>query len=161
MDMKRFLKYAFIAFVIVAIAAQFIRPNRENPISDPALSLHADSTIPPNVVATLDRACFDCHSNATRWPWYYAITPVNFLVARDVEQGRARLNFSEWKKYSPERQDSKKGDIAEEVTKGEMPMKIYVMMHSEARLTPEDVKLIAAWSGTSDATGATGKEEKE
>jgi hypothetical protein len=153
--MKRFLKFAFIGSVAIIIAAQFIRPNRENPVSDPVLSLRADSTVPPNVIATLGRACFDCHSNETRWPWYSAITPVNFAIARDVEQGRSRLNFSEWKKYSAGKQSSKKESIAEEVTKGEMPMKIYVLMHSEAKLTPEEVKLITDWSGGSEA------EEKE
>jgi hypothetical protein len=84
------------------------------------------------------RACFDCHSNQTRWPWYSHVAPVSWLVQHDVDDGRKHLNFSEWqKKY-------KDADDAPELVKeGEMPLSIYLWMHAEARLSAEESKALA------------------
>jgi hypothetical protein len=145
-EMKRFWKFIFVVLLVFAIGAQFIRPERTNPQSNAALSIRTDSTASPQLLATLERACFDCHSNETRWPWYSSITPVNFALVRDVEQGRSRMNFSEWKKLPTGKQRSKKEDIGEEVEKGGMPLKIYVLMHEQAKLSPEDITLITSWA---------------
>ena len=76
------------------------------------------------------RACFDCHSNQTRWPWYSNIAPVSWLVQNDVEEGREKLNFSEFDR--PQEEAEEAGEVIEE---GEMPMPIYTFMHSEAVLS--------------------------
>jgi hypothetical protein len=76
------------------------------------------------------RACFDCHSNQTRWPWYSNVAPVSWLVFRDVRGGRAHLNFSEW-----DRKQRHAVDAASEVEEREMPMAIYPPLHPEARLS--------------------------
>ena len=81
--------------------------------------------------ALAKRACFDCHSNETKWPWYSNIAPVSWLTERDTLQGRSKLNFSEWDR--PQK-DAK--DAAEELQKGEMPLWFYVPLHPEAKLTP-------------------------
>ena len=84
-------------------------------------------------VATKDlvrRACFDCHSNQTLWPWYSHVAPVSWLVQRDVNGGRRHLNFTEWDK--PQRHAK---DIAEQVKQGDMPPWFYLPMHPAARLT--------------------------
>ena len=76
------------------------------------------------------RACFDCHSNQTLWPWYSRVAPVSWLVQRDVNGGRRHLNFTEWDK--PQRHAK---DIAEQVKQGDMPPWFYLPMHPAARLT--------------------------
>ena len=79
------------------------------------------------------RACGDCHSNETKWPWYSNIAPISWLVTRDVIEGREHFNVSEWG-----RKGKNEGDEAyEEVKEGEMPMKIYLLAHPEARLSDE------------------------
>jgi len=78
----------------------------------------------------MQRACFDCHSNETVWPWYSNIAPVSWLVQRDVNGGRRHLNFSEW--AIPQRHAK---DVAEQVREGEMPPWFYLPMHPNARLT--------------------------
>jgi hypothetical protein len=85
-----------------------------------------------------ERACFDCHSNHTKWPWYSHVAPISWLVQSDVDDARKHLNFSEWqKKY-------KDADDADEVVmEGEMPLSIYLLLHSEARLTAEQRKALA------------------
>lgn len=76
------------------------------------------------------RACFDCHSNETIWPWYSNVAPISWLVERDVQDGRSQLNFSEWNRRSQEA-----GEIAEVVRSGEMPPFYFLIQHSEARLS--------------------------
>ncbi len=90
------------------------------------------------------RACADCHSNETRWPWYSRVAPVSWLVVKDVEEGRSHFNVSEWHR---EQKDARKA--AEEVREGEMPLPIYLPTHPEARLTAaEKAELIAALEAT-------------
>ncbi len=76
------------------------------------------------------RACFDCHSNETRWPWYSHVAPFSWLVTHDVTEGREKLNFSEF-----DRRQRKAREAAEEVREGEMPLWTYLLAHSEARLS--------------------------
>jgi hypothetical protein len=84
------------------------------------------------------RACFDCHSNETRWPWYSRIAPVSWLVQRDVDVGRRTLNFSEW-----DRPYEESGESAEAVLEGEMPPVLYLPLHPSARLSPEEKRSLA------------------
>ena len=79
------------------------------------------------------RACFDCHSNETRWPWYSNVAPVSWLLQHHVHEGREHLNFSEWDK--PQKHAV---EAAHEVEEGEMPLWSYLLLHGEAELPEED-----------------------
>lgn len=85
------------------------------------------------------RACFDCHSNETTWPWYTNVAPASWLVARDVEEGREKLNFSEWNRAFEEADEA--GEV---VRNGEMPPAQYTLVHRDARLSDTDRELLAA-----------------
>jgi hypothetical protein len=87
----------------------------------------------PQTRALAKQACFDCHSNETEWPAYASIAPASWLVQRDVNQGRAVLNFSEWSRP----QEAAK-EASEEVLEGEMPPVAYMLVHAHARLSPAD-----------------------
>lgn len=87
----------------------------------------------PQVRELAVRACYDCHSNETVWPWYSHIAPVSWLVQRDTDEGRSKLNFSEW--HRPQKEAD---EAAEAVTEGEMPMSIYVLIHPHARLNDQE-----------------------
>lgn len=82
----------------------------------------------PETRALAQRACFDCHSNETVWPWYSNIAPVSWLVQRDTDEGRQKLNFSEWG-----RGEQEVDEIFEVVKEGEMPLPIFLITHPEAR----------------------------
>ncbi|HEU5315644.1 MAG TPA: heme-binding domain-containing protein [Chloroflexota bacterium] len=84
------------------------------------------------------RACFDCHSNQTQWPWYASVAPVSWLVQRDVDEGRGKLNFSEW-----DRQQEVE-EAAEQIQEGEMPPWYYVVLHPEARLSRAEQSTLIA-----------------
>jgi hypothetical protein len=96
------------------------------------------------------RACFDCHSNQTVWPWYSNIAPISWLVQRDVDEGRQALNFSEWNRPQKEARES-----AKTIRKGEMPPWLYAIPGSSARLSPaEKDALIAGLTATLGSTKA-------
>jgi hypothetical protein len=98
----------------------------------------------PETRALAVRVCFDCHSNATVWPWYSNIAPVSWLLQRDVDEGRRKLNFSEWDRRQGEAHES-----AKTVRKGEMPPWFYALPATSARLTPvERAALIAGLEAT-------------
>jgi mono/diheme cytochrome c family protein len=83
-------------------------------------------------------ACFDCHSNETHWPWYSNVAPVSWLVQRDVDAGRDKLNFSEWDRQRPEANEA-----AEVVNEGEMPPFQYRLLHPQARLSSAERQALA------------------
>jgi hypothetical protein len=87
--------------------------------------------------ALVRRACYDCHSNESVWPWYSNVAPVSWLVQRDVDEGRSKLNFSEWN-----REQRRAKDVAASIEEGEMPMAIYLPLHPDARLSAEETKAL-------------------
>jgi mono/diheme cytochrome c family protein len=103
-------------------------------------------------------ACYDCHSNRTSWPWYSNIAPVSWLVQRDVDGGRKKLNFTEW-----DRPQSEAGEIIEKVREGEMPPLQYRLLHPKARLSSAErqalVQGLEATLGHAEADH--GENEKE
>jgi hypothetical protein len=84
------------------------------------------------------RACFDCHSNETVWPWYSRVIPAAWLIRRDVSEGRQRLNFSDWQ---PGKMET--GEFGEVIAEGEMPPFYYAMMHSTAKLNQAEKEALA------------------
>ena len=104
--------------------------------------------VPPPVFAAIDRACRDCHSEATRYPWYSYIAPVSWLINRDVQSGREHLNLSRWSEYTIARRERCLSEIANQVQDGGMPLSIYVLMHPSARLSIADVHAIFEWTQT-------------
>jgi hypothetical protein len=133
-----FVRLAQIAGLVL-IAAQFVPVNRANP------SVESVVPAPPPVHDILRRACFDCHSNETVWPWYSRVAPVSWLVARDVHQGREHLNFSTWNRLDPSQRVKALEEAWEEIEAGDMPMAIYVPLHPDARLTDGDKTALQAW----------------
>lgn len=125
---------------VVFVLIQLVRPSMTNP------PVTGDVGAPPEVAAVLKKACYDCHSNETVWPWYSQVAPVSWLVAHDVNDGRKHLNFSEWQGYEEGRKLKKLKEIDEEVGEGEMPMAIYLPAHPEAKLTDAEKKLLTDWA---------------
>lgn len=100
----------------------------------------------PETRALAQRACFDCHSNETVWPWYSKVAPVSWLVTRDVMGGRSHMNLSEWgvTQTAKPRRDEDAGESAAEVVRsGEMPLPFYITMHPPADLTEAEREQLA------------------
>ena len=132
----------------VLVAVQLVPVPRDNP------PVVAEIRAPTEVQRIFERACYDCHSNQTRWPWYSRLAPVSWLVAHDVKEGREHLNFSRWGELSAKDRAHAREEIGEVIEKGEMPPWFYLPLHPEARLGSHDRELLRGWSeGLADPTG--------
>ena len=124
----RWLFRLFVLGVIVLLAIQLVPYGREhtNPRTVQELKWNR-----PQTRALAQDACFACHSNLTEWPWYTSVAPMSWLTTRDVEDGRATLNFSEWQR--PQEADLQ--EVVDVIRGEEMPPVQYRLIHSESRLT--------------------------
>lgn len=130
-----------LAFIII----QFIKPAK-NQSTDHSKDITTVVTVPENVHAILQKACYDCHSNNTNYPWFDQIQPVMWWVTHHINEGKEHLNFSEFATYSTKKQTKKIDEIGDVVSDDEMPLESYTLMHKEARLTPEEKDLISNWA---------------
>lgn len=146
MNVKKSIQLSALAFGIIIVLIQFIQPERENPPVDPAATMQVSLNIPPDVQAVLERGCVDCHSNATKWPFYSYIAPASWLVSYDVKEGRKHFNMSEWKKYTFSKKANILGGIAMAVKDKEMPMPKYILLHPEADLTDAERTVVIQWA---------------
>lgn len=144
--MAKKLKFVVIAIVILLAGSQFIQPDRSNPPINPAATFEAVAMPGAEFTAVVHRACYNCHSNNTVWPWYSRIAPVSWLVADDVKEGRAHLNFSEWGLLGPDVARTRLQDVCDEVQAGDMPLWQYRLIHPEAKLSAQDVKALCSAS---------------
>jgi len=113
------------------------------------------SNVPEPVRAVLQRACQDCHSANTVWPWYSRIPPVSFQVHDDVAKGRVFLDFSKWNEYSDGQRRGFTTAIGAAVRSGLMPPPRYVWIHRGARLSTAELELVQAWVRTNSKTQTT------
>jgi len=95
---------------------------------------------------TLARACGNCHSNETRWPWYSQMAPISWWIENHVREGRAELNFSQWPTYSLRRKRDQLESICGVISMGKMPPATYQAVHPEARLAAGDKEAVCAWA---------------
>ncbi len=144
-------KYVFLGIVVIAIVIQFIRPDMSLPPVNPTHTIQAVMNLPPSIDSTIHRACYDCHSNESRWPWYSQISPVSWWLKSDVTDGRNALNFSEFATMTKKKQAKRLGDASDEVKKGDMPLKLYLPMHPAAHLTDADRQAFIAWATSEKA----------
>jgi hypothetical protein len=125
---------------------QLFGPERENPPVDESRTVKGQTAIPEEVAEVIHRACKDCHSNETEWPWHSYIEPISWLVAHDVHRGRRNLNFSDWAQYDKRRAGVMLELICEEISDGEMPPKRYLLIHPKAKPTSSEVRSICEWT---------------
>jgi hypothetical protein len=137
---------AAIVIVLVAVfaAAQLIRPDRTNPVTDASRAIQAQAGTTSALVAVLNRSCRDCHSNETVWPEYTRVAPLSWLLAYGVAQGRKAVNFSEWATYPPQRRRELLVASCQDASSGKMPGSPYTLLHPEARLSAQDIETICA-----------------
>lgn len=139
--MKRILGYGLAVLVVLLVVAQLVPyGSAENP------PVETEITAPDEVKQVLQRACYDCHSNETVWPWYASVAPAKWLVRHDVEEGREHLNFSTWNRYDAEERAEAFEELVEVMDEEEMPLAVYTPLHPDARLTDEDRSLIRDWA---------------
>ncbi len=138
--MKRYSAVLVLVLTIALIAIQFVRVERSNPMGV------GDPEAPREVQWILRRACYDCHSNETRWPIWAYIAPMSWQVVGDVSRARAALNFSEWQAYPPSVRNALRLLVNPVVAMHRMPLWYYVSLHPDARLSDEERAILRIWS---------------
>ena len=142
---KARVKKVILALAAFLIVIQFVQPKRTNPPIVPSRALAAHVRVPEEVQSILMRACGNCHSNQTVWPWYSHIAPISWLITDDVNQGRRHMNLQDWEARIPRHPFDPQRDICKEVRDKGMPPFTYRMVHKEARLTPQEIDTLCSW----------------
>lgn len=137
---RRILRWVLLGILVLFVGLQLVPAERTNPpVASPI-------QVPQDVQTVLRRACYDCHSHETHWPWYSYVAPISWRVVSHVDHGRRDLNFSEWPVFDFELQGLAFRDIEEQLDEGTMPLRDYLWLHPEARLSEEDRKLLLQWA---------------
>ncbi|WP_346320903.1 heme-binding domain-containing protein [Chitinophaga sp. YIM B06452] len=142
------LKYILLFLLVGIITIQFFPPAKNQSgsgvsVTDITVLYHVQG----NVRTILQNACYDCHSNNTRYPWYVNIQPLGWFMAKHIKEGKAELNFNNFGAYSSKRQRNKLKRMKEQVEEGEMPLASYTLMHADARLSAEQKTILVNWIG--------------
>jgi hypothetical protein len=138
-----------VLVIIILVVMQFIQPTKNR--SEEIVTENDISKVyamPQDLHQTLMTKCYDCHSNNTRYPWYFNIQPIGWWLAAHVHEGKEHLNFSEFKKYPSDRSLDKLEELREVTTERSMPLKAYTIFHEHSELTSADQKQILDWLTT-------------
>jgi cytochrome c len=132
--------------VLATGALSLVHPWGNLRTDSPPGAVLAESNAPDDVRALLAQKCGDCHSNNTRWPLYSKVAPSSWLVEHDVSEGREHMNLSRWGLYSIDSRIDLLAKISSQLRQGKMPLKQYLLLHPEARLSESERKLIVDWT---------------
>lgn len=138
------MKKVGIGLLVILLLLQAYRPakNDSNKIDNDISKSYA---VPDDVKQILAKACNDCHSNNTTYPWYNNIQPVGIWLANHVNDGKRHLNFNEFNSYQIARQFKKLDECIEEIKEGEMPLESYTWIHKESKLNDQEKQKLFDW----------------
>ncbi len=140
------LRKILIGLLILFILIQFIRPARNNGVAAGPHDITHYVTVPDSVMSILKVSCYDCHSDHTRYPWYANINPVAWWLQHHVDEGKRAINFSDLSGMPQKKLVHRMGDIGEQVAEHEMPLKSYLLIHTDAKLNDAQIGLLKRWS---------------
>ncbi|WP_212003914.1 heme-binding domain-containing protein [Chitinophaga sp. HK235] len=130
----------------IFVVIQFFRPSKnQGSQQDATKDVAAIYPMPDSVQHILQLACYDCHSNHTRYPWYAEIQPIGWLLNKHIQGGKKELNFQEYGEYSFKRQRNKLKRMKEQIISKKMPLPSYTLLHPEARLTHVQQQAVITW----------------
>ena len=140
------IKKIGLGLLICLVIIQFIRPAKNTNTIDASKQITAVAAVPENVNVIIKKACNDCHSNNTTYPWYSNIQPVYFWLNHHINEGKEEINFDEFANYRLRRQYKKMQEIIEQLKENEMPLSSYIIIHKNAILTNAEKTAITSWA---------------
>jgi hypothetical protein len=141
----KIVKKILIFVSVLLVGAQFFGPAKNDGDMATVAAFIAETNPPEDVKKILETTCFDCHSAKTSYPWYNAITPINYYLEEHIKDGQKHLNFSKWNEYSLKKKEHKMDELYEEVEEGEMPLNSYTWLHADANLTSSQIAAVVTW----------------
>lgn len=143
--MKPRRKKILLGLLGLLIMLQFIPIDRSVPEIQPSQDFLQKVNAPEDMANLIKNACYDCHSYESEYPWYAKIAPMSLLIKSHIKGGRQEMNFSEWGTYSKEKTATKLEECFKMVNDRKMPMKSFIFMHPEAKMTDVQVTGLAQW----------------
>ncbi|MES2328443.1 MAG: heme-binding domain-containing protein [Bacteroidota bacterium] len=140
----KIVKRILLVLLVIFLVMQAFRPAK-NSSSDISNDISKSYVVPANVKVILAKACNDCHSNSTRYPWYAEVQPVSWWLSSHIKDGKRHLNFNEFDKYRISRQYEKLEECIKEVKEGGMPLPSYTIIHKDAILTKDEKEILFNW----------------
>jgi hypothetical protein len=144
--MKRRILVPLAVLVGLFLLAQIFQPGMNLGGEEQTEDLLAVREVPDEVALLMKQACYNCHSNHTEYPWYSRISPISWYLYTHIEKGKDELNLSEFGDMRKRKQLGSLAEICEVLETGRMPLKSYLFMHKEARLSGADKALLCDWS---------------
>lgn len=142
---KTIRTWIFSILLLGVLALQTFQVDKTNPKVNPPDKFSSIEKTKSNYARTLRAACYDCHSNETVYPMYTYVVPVGQWIKGHVVNGRKKVNFSTWGKYTQEERNEMLKESAEEIKEGHMPILFYTWLHKKAKLTDNNRKRLAEW----------------
>ncbi|HXR83863.1 MAG TPA: heme-binding domain-containing protein [Hanamia sp.] len=147
--MGKIIRIILIVLLILFVLIQFIRPEKNSGIEITQNEINAKFSVPENVQQILNVSCYDCHSNTTKYPWYWNIQPGAWVLSNHFNEGKRHLNFSIFSTYPANRQYKMFKEIDEQVKNGDMPLGSYTLIHRDAILNANQKQSVENWAQTS------------
>ncbi|WP_432416441.1 heme-binding domain-containing protein [Pseudalgibacter alginicilyticus] len=132
--------------MVVLLVVQFFGPEKNTGDLTSIDYFYKETNPPEDVKIILKESCNDCHSDITRYPWYNNITPINYWLNSHIENGKKHFNISNWEGNSVKRKDHKFEELIKMVEEKEMPLNSYTWVHSEAKLSDDQIKSVVNWA---------------
>ena len=139
-------KKLLLLLLVVFVAIQFIHPKRNESTDLQTTDISTIYKVPVDVSNILNKACNDCHSNNTIYPWYATIQPVAWWLNDHIQEGKGEINFNEFASYAPAKQYHKLEEFKKQIDEDEMPLSSYTLIHTNAKLTDSEKKTLTNWS---------------
>lgn len=141
------IRKILLFLLAVLVVLQIFRPKLDNHSQGPsANNINNFASVPSDVDQMLKTSCYDCHSNNTQYPWYASIQPVGWWLRDHINDGKKELNFDEFGSYALRRQYHKLEELGDEVEHEEMPLSSYTLIHTNAKLSAEQRRMLVNWS---------------
>ena len=140
----KILPVSGLSSTLLIFGASLVHPF--GPVKQERSNAHLYVEAPPEIARIIERACRNCHSERTEWPWYSYLAPASWMIENDVSSARAHMNFSRWQDYSIEQRAALLTRLAVQVRNRNMPLPKYLKLHPEARLSDTDVQQLYSWA---------------
>ncbi len=140
------VKKILLGLLCIFIIIQLFRPSKNQSTAATPDDIFNHYAAPDSIRSLILTSCYDCHSNNTRYPWYAEIQPLAWWLDHHIEEGKGELNFSDFEAFNTRFKSHKLDEVMELVKNEEMPLKSYLLSHSEARLSPAQRLAIIKWA---------------
>jgi hypothetical protein len=144
--MGRIVRYTGIGLIAVLIILQFFQPEPNNAPTDPELDMLKVLAAPQPKADLIRKACYDCHSNQTVYPWYSKVSPISLYLNKHIMKGKEGLNCSEFGLLDKADKIGALADFCDVLDAGTMPLQSYTLIHKDARLTQEERDALCVWT---------------